>query len=322
MDTELNDVTLAHTFEGAGPCQKCRYVLPRLVECAPTYFEKGHVICGHCGSEVELWQATLDRAIRASHVATWSLESLGAAQTSVVMQMESGNYYPVQLTDHGVPADAKILSRHYAPQGDEQSMLTAVEWHPHDPVHRIRGTVLQLFAVPLFEGPSPRKGPVLIRVTWIRRGDSDAWPYLVTALEAAAASEYAPALVFAQCAVEISMMPVIEKNFRRHASAEHVKQFMSNALTYGYALNVVLPYLCAEAGTSKTPEAIRGALNKLRKKRNAIIHQGVEASAISPEDALEGLCAAAFGLEYMRHVGPALLERKNELGEFGTLVKT
>jgi hypothetical protein len=156
----------------------------------------------------------------------------------------------------------------------------------------------------------PRKGPVLIIVTWVRTGDSDAWPYLVTALEAAAASEYAPALVFAQSAVEISMMPIIEKRFRTHASAEHVKQFMSNALTYGYSLNVVLPYLCAEAGASRMPEAIRGALNRLRKKRNSIIHQGVEASAISPEDAIEGLCAAAFGFEYMRHVGPVLAPAK------------
>jgi hypothetical protein len=310
MSAEPNDSTFAHTFEGAAPCPNCRTVLPRLVECAPIYFEKGYVICAQCGKEVELWQATLDRAIRLSHVATWSLESLGAAQTSVVLPMESDKYYQIELTDYGVPVNAKILSRRYAPQGDEQSMLTAVEWHPNDPVHRVRGTVLQLLAIPLFGGPTPRTGPVPIRVTWIRSGDSDAWPYLVTALEAAAASEYAPAMVFAQSAVEISMMPVIEKRFRRHASAEHVKQFMSNALTYGYSLNVVLPYLCAEAGTPQMPEAIRGALNKLRKKRNAIIHQGVEASAISPEDAMEGLCAAAFGFEYMRYVGPTLLEEK------------
>jgi hypothetical protein len=154
----------------------------------------------------------------------------------------------------------------------------------------------------------PREGPVLVRVTWIRSGDSDAWPYQVTAFEAAAAQEYAPALVFAQSAVEISMMPVIEKRFRRHASAEYVKQFMNNTFTYGYSLNVVLPYLCAEVRTPQMPEPICGALNKLRKKRNAIIHKGTEASAVSPTDAIQGLCAAAFGFEYMRYVGTFLSE--------------
>jgi hypothetical protein len=308
MDTSPNDSTFAHTFEGAGSCLNCRQVLPRLVESAPIYFEKGSVKCTNCGKDVELWEAALDHAIRLSKVATWALESLGAAQTSVIIQMEAGNYYEIRLTDYGVPANAKILSRRYAPQGDEQSMVTALEWHPHDPVHRVRGTDLRLYAIPLFEGPMPRKGPVLIRVTWIRTGGSDAWPYFVTAFEAATAGEYAPAMVFAQSAVEISMMPVIEKRFRRHASAEHVKQFMSNALTYGYSLNVVLPYLCAEVGTPQMPEAIRGALNKLRKKRNAIIHQGTEASVVTPAEAMESLCAAAFGFEFVRHVSPLLLK--------------
>ena len=308
MDTPPGDSTFTHTFEGAGACPHCRYVLPRLVESAPIYFEKGSITCAHCGNEVDLWQAVLDHATRLSQVASWALESLGAAQTSAVIQMEAGKYYPVQLTDYGVPANAKILSRRYAPQGDEQSMVTALEWHPHDPAHRVKGTTLNLYAIPLFEGPVPRKGPVLIRITWIRTGESDAWPYFVTAFEAAAAGEYAPAMVFAQSAVEISMMPIIEKRFRRHASAEHVKQFMSNALTYGYSLNVVLPYLCAEAGTSQMPESIRGALNRLRKKRNAIIHQGTEGSAVTPKEAMEGLCPAAFGYEFIRHIAPVLLK--------------
>lgn len=33
------------TFEAAGSCSKCHYILPRLVDCAPSYFEKGYVLC-------------------------------------------------------------------------------------------------------------------------------------------------------------------------------------------------------------------------------------------------------------------------------------
>ncbi|HEY6269484.1 MAG TPA: hypothetical protein VIX11_14365 [Candidatus Acidoferrum sp.] len=48
----------------------------------------------------------------------------------------------------------------------------------------------------------------------------------------------------------------------------------------------------------------------MRKKRNNIIYEGAKAAAVTPEDAMQGLCAAAFGFEYMRYVGPILLEGK------------
>jgi hypothetical protein len=128
----------------------------------------------------------------------------------------------------------------------------------------------------------------------------------VSAFEAAAARDYAPTLVFAQSAVEISMMPLIRQKLRRHASGENVTNFMRDSLTYSHALNVVLPYLCGEAGLARLPDDVRGSLNKLRKKRNDIIHEGTKAAAITPADAMEGICAAAFGFEYMGYVAPTL----------------
>ncbi len=141
---------------------------------------------------------------------------------------------------------------------------------------------------------------------WIRGEDSDAWPYLVSAFEAGSANEFAPSLVFAQSAVEISMMPAIATRLRQHASHDNIKRFVADALTYGYAMNIVLPYICGELSIPRMPEVIRGALNKLRKKRNGIIHEGVKAAAISHEEAAEGLSAAAFGFEYMRYIAPLL----------------
>lgn len=307
------DPSFIATLQGAGSCLKCRHVLPRLVDCAPTYFESGYVLCGHCGEQVDVWRAALDKATRLSAVSGWALTSLGAAQTSFVLQMETGRHYALELTNYEVPADARILTRHYSSQGGEQGSVTAVEWHPNDPAHRVRGTLLPLLAVPVLEGPVPRVGPVGINIVWIRGEDSaDAWPYLVSAFESAAARDYAPSMVFAQSAVEISMMPRIEQRLRRHASGEHVKRFMRNSLTYSYALNVVLPYLCGEAGLARMPDAVRGALNKMRRKRNDIIHEGAETVAVTAADAMEGLCAAAFGFEYMRYVAPALSGIKND----------
>lgn len=303
VDTAINDESLT-TLERAGSCLKCHYVLPRLVESAPLYFKQGFVTCTECNEQVDLWQAALEWATRISPFGGWALASLGAAQTTFVMTLETGKYYSVELANYGVPSDARILKRGYTGQGGD---VTAMEWHGNAPPLRFPGTVLRLLGVPLGEGPLPREGRVCINVVWIRREDSDQWSYLVTAFEAAAAGDYAPSLVFAQSAVEISMMPLIEDRFRRHVAPEKVKRFTN----YSRALNVVLPYLCGEAGLAQMPPAVHDALEKLRQTRNRIIHAGAKTAAITPAEAMEGLCAAAFGFEYMRYVAPALSAAKN-----------
>ncbi len=303
MEQHANDSTFVATLEAAGSCSSCHYVMPRLADCAPAYFRDGFVPCGHCGEKVDLWLVALGKAASMSFAPGWALAWLGAGTTNFVLPIETGKGYQVQLTDYGVPADAKILSRNYTGQGGG---ATALEWHGNAPPLRLVGTILPLLGVPLGEGPLPRMGRVAIKVVWIRSEDSDAWPYLVTAFESAAAREYAPSLVFAQSAVEISMMPLIENRFRLHVPEKKVRRFTN----YSRALNVVLPYLCGEAGLAQMPAAIHDALEKLRDKRNKIIHVGARTAAVSPTDAMEGLCAAAFGFEYIRYVGPVLLEEK------------
>lgn len=199
----------------------CNWVMPRLVDCAPDYFRNGSVKCDHCGKDVDLWQAALGQAVRMSVVPGWALARLGAAQTNLVMPMESGKYYQVDLTEHGVPADAKILARNYTGQTGD---MTAVEWHANAPPLRFPGTTLRLLGVPFGEGTLPKVGRVGINVVWIRGDESDAWPYLTTAFEAAAAREYAPSIVFAQSAVEVSMMPTIKERLQRHAAAERASK--------------------------------------------------------------------------------------------------
>jgi hypothetical protein len=86
---------------------------------------------------------------------------------------------------------------------------------------------------------------------------------------------------------------------------------MTEALTFNHALNVVLPYLCAELNVPQLPDNIRGALNRLRRKRNGIIHNGALGTTVTPAEAMEALCAAAFGFEYVRYVRRAMSGAKN-----------
>src|SRR5260370_42247340 len=100
------------TREAAGSCPACLYRLPRLVECAPSYFNDGHIICKHCGAKTDLWQASLSHAVALSPKG-WALASLGAAQQSIVLPMESGKVYVVKLADHGARYCSKVGGRNY-----------------------------------------------------------------------------------------------------------------------------------------------------------------------------------------------------------------
>jgi hypothetical protein len=220
--------------------------------------------------------------------------------------MTTDTYREIDLTDHGIPIGAKVLSVNYNSVWQEVGSVFAQEAHGNTPMRRFKGNILRLMCRPLGEGALPREGEIRIRVTWVRSEESLAWPYLVSALESISEKDYSPALVFSQSAVEISMMPVIARRLQRHASAESVKEFVGGKLTYSHACNVVLPYLCGELGLPKMPDSVRGALNKLRKRRNEIIHAGVRSETISYDEAVTGMLAAVFGFEYMRFVGPQL----------------
>lgn len=262
MEPDANNPSFVNTREAAGSCPHCTYLMPCLVDCAPEYFRDGSVDCNRCGKQVDLWQAVLDHAAGLSIVPAWALASLGAGQTNLVIQMKSGMFCEVDLCRHDVPSDAKILARNYTGQTGN---ITAVEWHANAPPLRFPGTTLRLLGVPFGEEPLPQTGRVAIAVVWIRRDDSDAWPYLVTAFEAAAASDYAPSLVFAQSAVEVSMMPVIKNRLQKHTSEKEVESFMRGSLTYEHALKVILPHLCGEAGVAQMPAAVRAARQTTRK---------------------------------------------------------
>jgi hypothetical protein len=220
--------------------------------------------------------------------------------------MESGRSYPINLEEYGVSAGAKILSVVFTGQGGADGAVGALLWHGNMVPRRIAGTVLHVMATPLGEGPLPRTGDVAIHVIWIRKEESDGWVYLLNAFEASADQEYAPAVVFAQSAVEVSLMPILTGQLSQYAEKKDVKEFLNGALPFAHALNVVLPNLCGLLGVPRIPHSILLALNKLREKRNKIIHRGATAANITSEDTAEGLSAAALGFEYMRFIKPKL----------------
>jgi hypothetical protein len=55
------------------------------------------------------------------------------------------------------------------------------------------------------------------------------------------------------------------------------------------------------------PDPIRGEINRLRKLRNELVHDGLGKDAVSKQLAGELLCATVFGFEYLRYAESSLL---------------
>ncbi len=295
---------LPDTFAHAGSCPQCCYVLPPMREASKAYFEQGFVTCSQCHVPVDLWDVVLMHALAMPSVAVMSLELLGASRTSFVKDIEDGKYHEIDLTSIGIPEDATVLQVGYTPQGGG---VFPLEWHGNVPERRIVGTTLRLIGRAA-QGHGP-VSPVSIWVVWVHQEAADGWPYLVNAFEAVISRHFDRVIVPAQSAVEISIIPIVKDLLEKHASTDRVKQFVEDELSFGHVINVFLPFVAGQMGITKLPDKIRGSLNKLRRLRNALVHRGVGGSKVTPEDALEALCAAVFGFEYAVYARSRLLAR-------------
>lgn len=153
-----------------------------------------------------------------------------------------------------------------------------------------------------------RKGDVAVSAMWVRQEESDGWTYLLNAFESSTDGDYASALIFAHSAVEISLTPVVAAQLRSHAAANEVDSFMRDSATFSGVLNVLLPNVCGSLGVPKMPDPERRALNRLRKMRNLLVHEGASRASVKPEDAADALSAAALGFEYARYISQMFSE--------------
>jgi hypothetical protein len=135
------------------------------------------------------------------------------------------------------------------------------------------------------EGTSPRV--VIHALGFDSLVGEDGGAYIVDALDALALRDNARVIVPAQSAVEVTLMPVVHQLRERHSSKGNVEGFMGDRLTFGDVINIVLPFLCAQADIPTMTEDIRGAMTKLRKLRNDLVHEGKRRASITTGEAIE-----------------------------------
>lgn len=288
---------LIATQSWAGACNVCNRVLPSLETIVPGFFDNNFVSCSNCGVEVDLWQ-TARTVARNGLNGLWGLPSLGAKNTFFTFSLAPGETKEIDLANFAVSEDAVILSVIYTPNG---SGCFPVEIHGNDARRRASSRKFQVFGRPFKEPGSTI--PIATSVCWTdQRGDPDAWIMLADALHAAASEQYSRVLVPAHSAFEIGLNHLLKDIFSRQAPKDDVKRFMTDNLTASGALNVLLPYLCTSEKVPLLREEIRGQLNRLRKLRNEVVHEGVRETDLDKAEVRELLCAAVFGFEYIRHL--------------------
>jgi hypothetical protein len=300
----------AHSLSFGAVCLRCRRTQPPLDKVAEAYFGGEQLTCGNpeCGRPIDYCEATLD-TIGSNGIPTITLVSVGAQETFFGIELGPEEIKSVDLTKHGVPADATILGVSFTALASKCFPLlihgnTAYPFRP--------GTQFKVYGLPL--GSEEADGSIEVTVAWAQKDDlSNSWSYLLDAFEAMASRSWRSVILPAYSAFEVSLSPLVLEGLAKHLPSKIVDNFEGDdSFSSSTALNVLLPLLCKEAKIPELPRVIQTELNKLRKLRNRIAHEGVEKTAVNQEGAGAALCAAVFGLEYLRFVRRRLLPPPSE----------
>lgn len=292
-------------IEFGAVCLKCRHTQPPLNVMTPLYFEGKEIRCRNdeCKKPLDLWKATLD-FIGGEGIPTILLVSVGALETVFDITLKAGTTKEIDLTQYNIPEDATLLGIDFTSQGADCFPL--LMHFDHVPLRSLK-TKFHVYGLQTSDGDED--GSISVNVAWVRKGeDTISWSYLLEAFEAMASHRWRSVILPAYAAFEISLSPLVVAGLTKHVSKTVVESFThEKSFSSSTALNVLLPILCKEARLPLLPDVIRGYLNKLRGLRNDMVHEGVENTAVSQEDAGESLCASVFGLEYLRFIRPRLL---------------
>jgi hypothetical protein len=291
-------------YGGGVPCPDCFRSVGTISEVAPRFFETGSFPCGQCNREVDVWEAS-HRLVSKTGASFNGLTSLGAATTTFRFELRRNEWKEVDFSQYGVPEDAALLQVSFYPQRHDCCFpfICQKQFSPK-PLER----KVQVFGQPLPEGKA-QEVAVAATVTWVPSHDDykESWIYLTEAFDAWASQKYWHVILPAYVAFEIALMRFVKTSMERRLSKERISDFVRDGLTSSVSLNVVLPLLCDLSSVKRLPDPIRGELNRLRKLRNELVHDGLGKDAISKQLASELLCATVFGFEYLRYAESSLL---------------
>ena len=288
-------------------------MLPVSEKSTTRYFEGKPNRCEECSALVDWWSFVLN-LIQDGSLFGHAFLAIGAREQVETVNLKPGERKRILFKQYGVPEDARLLYAAYTPQG--QGVEPIVDLGRSPARHSIPSAV-ELFGAPPRFGDAPAECRVAIHFLWVPHGAGDeTWQSLVEAFEAYGAGTYSAGVVSAHVAVEARLSRVINALFADVVAAGSVsrtklKRFLSGAATYSHQLNVLLPTLVAARRLPQLPADVRGHLNRLRKARNSVMHEGRPTRRLEARDVAEMICAALFGFRYLEWVA-ALVDEQAE----------
>lgn len=263
------------------------------------HIEGRAVKCPNCGTELDWWK-TARSIIEENFMYNQAFAFIGAKSTIFQLTLKPGERITYSFAAMGVPVGAKVLYVNYTPQGGS---LFPAELHGNVPTRRFYGTEVTLYPVPN-KSVAPEEGLLTVMVSWVpSTPDDEAWLNLVDAFASHANDRYTSVVIPANVAVEAALTRLMSQYLLQVGiSSKSADTFLDEAATYSHQVNVLLPLIARLNKIPLLPDDIRGALNRLRKLRNDLAHQGKLEVPLDGKSSAEVLCAALFGLHYVRYV--------------------
>lgn len=222
---------------------------------------------------------------------------IGGINSWIKIYLKPNETLTLDFVRLGIPKDAKILHLGYTPNGQG---VFPVELHGNTPIRHIIPKKIQLFGKPFGDIESEdQEIPIIVSVDWIPMDENnELWYNLIEAFEAFAVGQYKSTIIPANVAIESKLYSILLNYFENLCSKEKSTDFLSNAATYSYQLNILLPLLSDKIDFPKLPEFIVGNLNRLRKLRNDIAHKGSTAK-INKNECSNLLLSTVFCMSYL-----------------------
>jgi predicted Zn finger-like uncharacterized protein len=288
-----------------GLCPHCSTSIGHNDALIDAYLQGGEVRCHSCRQTIDWWTFVVD-CIIAKRSPFTMFSALGAVTNLFSIEMKPGEKRTIDLHDHGLPEDGRVLSLGYTPNFGN---LFPLEVHGNFPERCFPPSHVTLYPMPV-DDQQPRMTVVNVMLTWVRTGGrEESWACLLDAAAVYAARRFPDVVIPANVAVEARMTRLVGQLLSGAVSRKRVRGFLTEAATYGHQLNVLLPALLSPHGVPMMPDHLRGQLNVLRRLRNRLSHEGVLKAPPDQESAAGYLAAAIFGFRYVDLVLARLEEK-------------
>ena len=283
-------------------CPECKNTLPPNIKITIDYFQGLNFQCHECKKTINWWTVILNT------VQEWSpleaLAPIGARSTIFIIKLSQGTPKEFNLDDYGIPTDSKILAISYTPQG---APLFPAELCTYTTTRYVIPHEFKVFPISL--GTETKETDVGVWVVWVpHTADDDAWQKLVQGFESYITKQYDSAIINANIAIEskIGRLLYAYLDIVLNLSKKHIEDFLVEGATYGHQLNILLPLITYMKEFPPMSDNIRGLLNRLRKLRNKLVHEGIIEKQLEKNEVAEMMTAALFGFRYLELLEPEL----------------